>query len=71
MSPETAHALGYAQGKAAARLSMIRDSAKRGLDVLLVPERNPIFAGRCRLCGEPCQGAYCHGHSFAYGEALA
>ena len=71
MSPETARALGYAEGKAAERLSLIRSGAERGLEVLLTPERPPMFTQRCRLCGEACRGVYCSEHEWAYGEAMA
>lgn len=71
MTPETARAIGYSQGRAAERHSILEGAAKRGFEVLLVPERPVMFVGRCRLCGEAARGVYCAEHEWAYGDPAA
>lgn len=70
MTPESAYAVGYSRGRADERNAILKDSAEHGVEVLLIPERSPLFVGRCRLCGEPARGFYCHEHEWMYGEPV-
>jgi hypothetical protein len=64
LPPRSAHSSKYDQARAEARaiLRALTGPPKK---------RQRIEMSRCRLCGQPSFGAYCHAHAFAYGEPLA
>ena len=47
----------------------MKASEARDLLRMVIGERPVMFAGKCRLCGEPSRrNLYCHACSWAYGN---
>jgi len=47
----------------------VKASEARDLLRMVIGERPVMYAGKCRLCGEPSRRSlYCHACSWAYGD---